>query len=69
MIDPPPLSDVLAEVFGTCDHCCVNGVVGGDYNCPGSVEYQHLHSDGGGAAGTYPDLKLELCADGSRRKL
>ena len=23
---------------------------GGDFNTPGSVEYQHLHSDGGGGS-------------------
>jgi hypothetical protein len=36
---------------------------------PGSVEYQHLHSDGGGGSkgpGTYPDVKLEYRNDGNR---
>ena len=36
---------------------------------PGSVEYQHLHSDGGGGnkgPGTYPDVKLEYRNDGNR---
>ena len=42
MIDPPVLSEVLTEVFGTKDYVCVNGVVGGDYNVPGSVEYRAL---------------------------
>ena len=42
MIDPPVLSEVLTEVFGTRDYVCVNGVVGGDYNVPGSVEYRAL---------------------------
>ena len=38
MIDPPVLSEVLKAVFETDDYVCVNGVVGGDFNCPGSVE-------------------------------
>lgn len=38
MIDPPVLNEVLKAVFETDDYACVNGVVGGDYNCPGSTE-------------------------------
>ena len=41
LIDPPPLMEVLEAVFGSKDFCST-GAGGGDYNTPGSVEYQHL---------------------------
>lgn len=45
LIDPPPLMEVLEAVFGT-EHFCSTGAGGGDYNTPGSVEYQHLCASG-----------------------
>jgi hypothetical protein len=68
MIDPPPLMEVLEVVFGTKDFCST-GAGGGDYNTPGSVEYQQLHSDGGGHPDNgawFQDIKLEHHNDGNR---
>ena len=65
--DPPAVTEIMAAIFGTKDFVCTEG--GGDFNTPGSVEYQHLHSDGGGANGRYPDVKLEYRNDGSRYKV
>ena len=42
MVDPPPLSAVLTELWGP-DYLC-NGL-GGDFSLPGAVGKQGLHSD------------------------
>eukprot|EP01048_Picozoa_sp_COSAG05_P002728 COSAG05_NODE_117_length_17936_cov_137.220945_7_plen_344_part_00 len=65
--DPPAVLEVMEAIFGTKDFVCTEG--GGDFNTPGSVEYQHLHSDGGGKSGLYPDVKLEYRNDGTRQKV
>ena len=38
--DPPAVVEIMEAVFGTKDFVCTEG--GGDFNTPGSVEYQHL---------------------------
>lgn len=40
--------EVMEAIFGTKDFLTNTGSGGGDYNVPGSVEYQNLHSDSGG---------------------
>jgi hypothetical protein len=65
--DPPAVVEIMEQIFGTRDFVCREG--GGDFNTPGSVEYQHLHSDGGGTSGLYPDVKLEYRNDGNRYKV
>ena len=69
LIDPPPLMEIMEAIFGTKDFVTHSGSGGGDYNVPGSVEYQRLHSDGAGGGqdgrnGRYPDVKLEYLPDG-----
>jgi hypothetical protein len=44
LIDPPPLMEIMEAIFGTTDFICASGAGGGDFNVPGSTEYQHLHS-------------------------
>jgi hypothetical protein len=70
MIDPPPLMKVLECIFGTADFYST-GAGGGDFNTPGSVEYQHLHSDGGGHPDGpwFRDTKLEYRNDGNRHQV
>jgi hypothetical protein len=41
--DPPVLTEVLTEIYGSGDYIC-NGF-GGDFCLPGCVAYQPLHSD------------------------
>lgn len=41
--DPPVLSEVLTEIYGSKDYIC-NGF-GGDFCLPGCVAFQPLHSD------------------------
>lgn len=56
-------------IFGTKEFTAGSGAGGGDFNTPGSTEYQQLHSDGGGGdkgPDTYPDVKFEYRNDGSR---
>ena len=65
--DPPAVVEIMEAIFGTKDFVCTEG--GGDFNTPGSVEYQHLHSDGGGQGGRSPDVRLEYRNDGSRHKV
>jgi hypothetical protein len=60
LLDPPVLMEVMEAIFGAG---------GGDFNTPGSTEYQHLHSDGGGVEGRYPDVKMEYRNDGTRRRV
>ena len=45
LIDPPVLMEVMEAIFGTKEFVTNSGSGGGDYNVPGSVEYQNLHSD------------------------
>ena len=62
----------MEAIFGTKDFVNTSGVGGGDFNTPGSTEYQHLHSDGGGGnkgPDTYPDVKMEYRNDGTRHRL
>ena len=40
LIDPPPLMEVMEAIFGTKDFVTNSGSGGGDFNIPGSVEYQ-----------------------------
>jgi hypothetical protein len=78
LIDPPALSAVLIAVFGTPDYICSSASSCGDYNVPGSVQYQDLHSDGGGSAveladgrtvRDYPNIKREFRAGGAHRRV
>ena len=46
-VDPPVLTEVLTEIYGSADYIC-NGF-GGDFCLPGCVAYQPLHSDMAGA--------------------
>ena len=65
LIDPPVLMEVMAAIFGTKDFVTNSASGGGDYNVPGSVEYQNLHSDSGGLPGSqYRDTKLEYLPEG-----
>ena len=62
----------MEAIFGTKDFVNTSGAGGGDFNTPGSTEYQHLHSDGGGGnkgPDTYPDVKMEYRNDGTRHRL
>ena len=62
----------MEAIFGTKDFVNTSGAGGGDFNTPGSTEYQHLHSDGGGGSkgpDTYPDVKMEYRNDGTRHRL
>ena len=64
--------EIMEAVFGTKDFVNTSGAGGGDFNTPGSTEYQHLHSDGGGGdkgPDTYPDVKMEYRNDGTRHRL
>jgi hypothetical protein len=46
MIDPPVLDAVLTAIFESDQYILGSGLTsGGDFNVPGSVEYQHLHRD------------------------
>jgi hypothetical protein len=72
LLDPPPLLEVLAEVFGTVDFVASpdgspNGSFShGDFVLPGATEFQHLHSDGAARQdGMYRDVKLGTRTDGS----
>ena len=57
--------EVMAAIFGTKDFVTNSASGGGDYNVPGSVEYQNLHSDSGGLPGSqYRDTKLEYLPEG-----
>jgi hypothetical protein len=65
LIDPPALMEVMEAIFGTKDFVTNSGSGGGDYNVPGSVEYQPLHSDSGGLPQSqYHDTKLEYLPQG-----
>lgn len=65
LIDPPVLMEVMEAIFGTKDFVTNSGSGGGDYNVPGSVEYQNLHSDSGGLPNSqYHDTKLEYLPEG-----
>jgi hypothetical protein len=65
LIDPPVLMEVMEAIFGTKDFVTNTGSGGGDYNVPGSVEYQNLHSDSGGLPNSqYHDTKLEYLPEG-----
>jgi hypothetical protein len=61
LLDPPVVMEIMEAVFGTKEFAPGSGAGGGDFNTPGSVEYQHLHSDG-----PTPDVKLEYRNDGNR---
>jgi hypothetical protein len=78
LIDPPVLSEVLTAVFGSPDYVTGSASSCGDYNVPGSTQYQGLHSDGGGSEITladgstvrdYPNIKLEYLPDGTRNRV
>jgi hypothetical protein len=76
LIDPPPLMEVMEAIFGTKDFVTNSGSGGGDFNIPGSTEYQHLHSDSSNgprqgdveyiSPGMYADVKLEYLSDGQK---
>jgi hypothetical protein len=51
--DPPVLSEVLTEIYGSSDYIC-NGF-GGDFCLPGCVAYQPLHSDSTHPSNTHPN--------------
>lgn len=73
LLDPPVLMEVMEAIFGTKDFVNTSGAGGGDFNTPGSTEYQHLHSDGAPSPpngnNCYPDIKLEYHNDGNRYKV
>ena len=56
MIDLPRATPILKEVFGTDDYLVWGA--GGDLSLPGSIEYQHLHTDG---------VDAQSAGDGDRR--
>ena len=59
----------MEVIFGSKEFTPGSGSGGSDFNTPGSVEYQHLHSDGGGDGGLYPDVLMEYRNDGTRHKV
>ena len=58
LIDPPPLTPVLAAIFGTKDYLCATAASGGDFVLPGALGYQPLHSDGTPPGGPLRDLPV-----------
>ena len=48
MVDPPVLDAILCAIFETDQYTLGSGLTScGDFNIPGSIEYQHLHRDMG----------------------
>ena len=63
LIDPPPLTPVLAAIFGTEDYLCATGASGGDFVLPGALGYQPLHSDGTPPGDPLRDLPVGTAKD------
>ena len=61
MVDPPILDAVLTAIFKSDKYILGSGLTScGDFNMPGSVEYQHLHRDMGNFFGDTGDASQWL---------